>query len=75
MITIDGREYDPEKLSAKAKEQIGSMQFVDNEIAKLNSMLAVLQTARLTYGRALREALNEDPLAALGKDTGTIQFS
>jgi len=56
-ITIDGREYDVEKLSDDAKQQLASLQFVDRKIGELQAELAVLQTARLAYANALKAAL------------------
>jgi hypothetical protein len=75
MITIDGQQYDPDTLPESAKQQIASVNFVDNEIARLKSTLAVMQTARLTYARALKEELDKIPTQLLPKDSGTIQFN
>jgi len=56
-ITIDGTEYDLDLLSPGAKAQLGSIQFVDAEIDRLNAKLAVFKTAKLNYGTALRREL------------------
>lgn len=56
-ITIDGKNYDFEKLSDNAKSQLANLQFVDQEIARAQAQLAVLQTARNTYAQALKQAL------------------
>jgi hypothetical protein len=56
-LTLDGREFEIEKLPAPATVQLTSLQFVDAEIARLKSLLAVAQTARNTYLDALRMAL------------------
>jgi len=56
-ITIDGREYDAEKLSDQAKAQITSLHFVDAELQRLQAQSAVLQTARAAYAKALNEIL------------------
>lgn len=58
-VTINGKEYDSEQMSAEAKKHLASIQFVDRRIAELKSELAVLQTARNAYGRALAGELNE----------------
>jgi hypothetical protein len=50
-VTID------DKLSEEAKNQLVSLQFVDQELQKLNAQAAVLQTARMAYAEALKEAL------------------
>jgi hypothetical protein len=56
-ITIDNQNYDLETLSDEAKNQLVSLQFVDAELQRLNTQAAVLQTARLAYANALRDAL------------------
>jgi prefoldin subunit 5 len=58
-ITIDGTEYDVETLSNESKTQLGSLQYVDSELARLQARAAALQTARIAYGRALKETLEE----------------
>jgi hypothetical protein len=56
-ITIDEKEYDYDLLSQDAKNQLASLQFVDNEIQRLEAQMAVLQTARNAYSKALNDAL------------------
>ena len=56
-ITIDGKEYDTDTLSDETKAQLGSVQYVDSELARLQAQAAALQTARMAYGRALKETL------------------
>jgi hypothetical protein len=56
-ITIDNVTYDLETLSADAKAQLMSIQFVDQELARLQAQAAALQTARIAYAKALGEAL------------------
>ena len=56
-IKIDSKEYDVDSLSNEAKAQLGSIKFVDSEIARLQAQLAVMQTARNTYGKALSSLL------------------
>jgi len=58
-ITIDGKEYDVEKLSDETKAQLGSLQYVDSELARLEAQSAALQTARMAYGRALKQTLEQ----------------
>jgi len=59
-ITIDGKEYDPNDLSDEVKSQLVSLQFVDSELSRLNARIAVLQTARHSYGEAIPRALNNE---------------
>ena len=63
-ITIDDKQYDLDTLSEEAKAQLVSIQFVDQELQRVNAQAAVLQTARVAYSKALNDALNE----ALGAD-------
>ena len=56
-ITIDNVVYDLDTLSADAKAQLLSIQFVDQELARLQAQAAALQTARIAYAKALGEAL------------------
>ncbi len=56
-IKIDDKDYNLETLSDEAKNQLVSLQFVDAELQRLNAQAAVLQTARLAYANALKQAL------------------
>ena len=56
-ITIDNKEYDIDKLSDEAKAQLISLQFCDQELQRLQAQTAVFQTARVSYAKALKEAL------------------
>lgn len=57
LITIDEKEYELDLLSTAAKQQLLSIQFIDAELQRLNAQIAVCQTARMVYSRALNEAL------------------
>jgi hypothetical protein len=56
-IKIDGKDFDTEKLSEEAKAQLVSLQVTDAEIHRLNIQLAIAQTARNSYAKALQELL------------------
>ena len=56
-INIDDNEYDTDALSPEAMAQFVSLQAVDRRIASLQQELAIMQTARNAYGRALQEVL------------------
>ena len=58
-ITIDGKEYDTDTLSEQAKATIGSLQFVDARMQQLRNELAIADTARMAYGRALKGELEK----------------
>ena len=57
-ITIDGTEYDSDDISDEAKSQVASLQFVKNEIARLQAQLAVYKTAETGYANALKSELD-----------------
>lgn len=57
IIKIDNKEYDLDTLSGECKVQLASLQFVEQELSRLQAKAAVLQTARATYVKAIQEAL------------------
>jgi len=56
-IKIDNKEYDLDSLSDECKAQLASIQFVEQELARLQAQAAVLQTARTAYAKALQATL------------------
>ena len=58
-ITIDGKEYDSESLSAESKAQLASLQVTDAEIQRLQTQLAIFQTARSAYAAGLKASLSD----------------
>lgn len=56
-VTIDKKDYLIEDLSDDAKNQLNSMNVVDQKIANLQQEVAIMQTARNAYARALTAAL------------------
>ena len=56
-IKIDNKDYDTDKLSDSVKAQLTSLQVTDQEIQRLNIQLAIAQTARNAYAKALGELL------------------
>ena len=59
-ITINDKEYNLDDLSDNAKAQLGSLQLSDQEIIRLQQQLAIAQTARNAYAKALNEELPKD---------------
>jgi hypothetical protein len=59
-LTIDGKEYLLDSLSDDAKAQLGALNLVDRKLADLQQDMAILQTARNAYARALAAALPKD---------------
>ena len=53
-ITIDEIEYAASDLSDNAKSQISSIKFVDEQLQQLHNELAVADTARIGYTKALK---------------------
>ena len=62
-INIDGKNYEFDQLTEQAKANLASLQFVDQEIRRLQAHLAALQTARIAYGNALSKELSPDGLS------------
>ena len=60
IIKIDDKDYDTESLSEQAKAQLSGLQFVDQELARLQAQAAILQTARIAYAKALNDALGSE---------------
>jgi len=56
-ITIDNVEYDYDQLSTETRAQLISMQFCDQELERLQSQAAAMQTARQAYAKALQASL------------------
>jgi hypothetical protein len=57
-ITIDDIEYNSEDLSENGKAQLASLQFLEVQMTKLQSEIAVYQTARNSYVAALKSELD-----------------
>ena len=72
-ITIDNKPYDLDSFSNEAKAQLGSLQFVDSEIARLQAQLAAMQTARIGYANALKAELAKTDVLSSSGDT--IKFT
>ena len=56
-IKINDKAYDIDTLSDNAKKQIVSLQFVQNEIQRLNAQLAAYKTAEIAYSKAIEDAI------------------
>lgn len=57
-INIDDKEYDVDDLSENAKNQLNSIMVTDRKIKELQADLAIAQTARVSYARALNRELS-----------------
>lgn len=78
-ITIDGKEYDADKLSNETKNTLGILQFTDSEIQRLQGRLAAMQTARNAYVGSLKTLLEKEQstgaAATVNPQTGSLDFS
>ena len=57
-ITIDELEYNTEDLTDNGKAQLASLQFLEVQMNKIKSEIAVYQTARNSYIAALKAELD-----------------
>ena len=60
-ITVDDIEYNTEDLSDNGKAQLASLQFLETQLAKLQGEIAVYQTAKSAYIKALKVELEKIP--------------
>ena len=58
-ITVAGIDYNTEDLTENGKAQLASLQFLEQQMAKLKSEIAVYQTARNAYAQALKSELDK----------------
>lgn len=59
-ITVEGIEYNTEDLTDNGKAQVASLQFLEVQMNKLKSEIAVYQTARNAYINALKKELETE---------------
>ena len=57
-ITVDNIEYNSEDLSDNGKAQLASLQFLEAQMSKIKSEIAVYQTARVAYVNALKSEID-----------------
>ena len=54
-ITVEGIEYNTEDLSENGKAQLASLQFLEVQMKKIQSEIAVYQTALIAYQVSLKK--------------------
>ena len=59
-ITVEDIEYNSEDLTENGTAQLASLQFLEMQMNKLRSEIAVYQTARSSYIAALKAELDKD---------------
>jgi Family of unknown function (DUF6447) len=52
-ITVNGKKYAIDDLSDNAKAQLTNIRVVDQEISRLETLLAIAKTARAAYAQVL----------------------
>ena len=57
ILKIDNKEYDLDTLSDECKAQLASIQFVEQELSRLQAKTAALQTAKAAYLQGLKASL------------------
>jgi len=71
-IKIDEKDYDVDALSGPTKSQIMHIKMIDEELMRLQSRIAIYQTARAGYANALKTELaklNKPAVASPRKKT------
>ena len=58
MFTMEGIEYNTEDLSENGKAQLASLQFLEVQMQKIKSEIAIYQTARNVYVDSLKNLLD-----------------
>jgi len=58
-ITIDNIEYNTEDMSDNAKAQLASLQFLEVQMKKIKSEIAVYETAKNAYIQSLKAELEK----------------
>jgi uncharacterized protein (DUF3084 family) len=56
-ITIDGKEYNVSDLDDTMKNQLMSLRACEQELARLQTQVAITQTARQAYAAAVKKGL------------------
>jgi hypothetical protein len=56
-VTIDGKEYNASDLSDSIKGQLISLRAAEQELARLQTLAAITQTARNAYAQAVKKEL------------------
>ena len=58
-VTFEGKEYNVSDLADRGQALVGLIRTVREEASGLQSRLAVLQAAEITFSKELEEVLNE----------------
>lgn len=66
-IKIDEMEYNTEDLSEDGLAQLRSLQFLEDQMQKLQNEIAVYQTAQRTYAAALKAEIERTGLKPIAE--------
>jgi hypothetical protein len=58
-IKFDDKEYELDQLSEAARAQLFHIQATEVEINRMNTLIAVMQTARTAYIRSLKSEIDK----------------
>lgn len=61
-IIIDDIEYNTEDLTEKSRAQLASLQYLEEQMKKIRSEMAVYKTAQLTYVSALKVEIEKSKI-------------
>ena len=62
-IKINDKDYDLDKASDAAKAQLFHLQAIEVEVNRMNTLIAILQTSKASYVKALQQELENPSLA------------
>lgn len=74
-VKINDKEYQLADLSQEAKAQLTSLRVCDIELQRLQAQIAITETAKAAYGRALEAALPTPPTSLVGDMGDTMKFN
>lgn len=57
-LELDGKTYDFDTLPDQVKSTLFHVQAIDVETNRMNTLIAVMQTAKTAYINSIREVLN-----------------
>jgi hypothetical protein len=58
-VTIVGKQYDLDSLSERAREQLASINRVDENVVLIQQKLAIMTTVRNSFAKALEQEVIE----------------
>jgi len=68
-VTINDTEYALSSLNEEARSQLQMLKITDEEIKRLQAQMAIAQTARQAYGKALQTQLPSPTELAIKSDS------